>query len=81
MLKKIIRLKKVKEKELIKLLAKMYKYKSMLSYCLKCRKNIENINPKISGTSTGKTIISYCVICARKKSRFTNKARSKWVIE
>ena len=59
----------------------MYKYKSRLSYCLKCRKNIENINPKISGTSTGKTIISDCVICARKKSRFTNKARSKCVIE
>ena len=38
-LKKIIWLEKVKEKLLIKLLDKMHKYKTMLSYCLKCRKN------------------------------------------
>ena len=25
----------------------------MKSYCLKCRKDIENINPKVSGTSNG----------------------------
>ena len=29
----------------------------MLSYCLKCRKNTEKINPKISATSNGKTMI------------------------
>ena len=30
----------------------MYKYK-MKSYCLKCRKDTENINSKISKTSNG----------------------------
>ena len=28
----------------------------MESYCLKCRKNTENIDPKISSTSNGKAI-------------------------
>ena len=29
----------------------------MKSYCLKCRKNIENINPNVSGTSNIKAMI------------------------
>ena len=46
----------------------MYKMKS---YCLKCRKDTENINPKVSNTSNGKTMISSkCAICGSKKSRF-----------
>ena len=41
----------------------------MRSYCLKCRKD-ENINPNVSSTSTGKTIIlSKCAISGSKKSR------------
>ena len=43
----------------------------MKSYCLKCRKDTENINPKVSSTSNGKAmILSKCVICSSKKSRF-----------
>ena len=39
----------------------------MFSYCLKCRKNTKNINPKISGTNNGKTmILSNCVYVAVK---------------
>ena len=38
----------------MKLLDKMHKYKTMLSYCLKSRKNTKNINPKISVPSNGK---------------------------
>ena len=34
----------------------MYKYK-MKSHCLKCRKNTENINPKVSKTSNSRTIL------------------------
>ena len=30
----------------------------MLSYCLKCRKNTESINSKVSKTNNGKTMIS-----------------------
>ena len=29
----------------------------MKSYCLKCRKNTENINPKIPKTSNGRTMV------------------------
>ena len=46
----------------------MHKYKTMLFYCLKCRKHTENIKPKISGTSNDKTmILSNCAICDSKK--------------
>ena len=63
------------------LLDKIHKHKIVLSYCLKCRKNIENINTKISGTSNGKTmILSNCAICGSKKSNLL-KTGSKWTIE
>ena len=40
----------------------------MLSYCLKCKKNPKSINPKVSKTSKGKTmILSKCAICGSKK--------------
>ena len=46
----------------------------MKSYCLKCRKDTENINPKVSSTSNGKAmILSKCAICGSKKSRFIKK--------
>ena len=39
----------------------------MLSYCLKCKKNTESINPKVSKTTNGKmTILSKCTICGSK---------------
>ena len=40
-------------------------------YCLKSKKNTENINPRVSKTSNGKTmLLSKCAICGSKKSRF-----------
>ena len=43
----------------------------MKSYCLKCRRDTENINPKVSNNSNGKTMtLSECAICGSKKSRF-----------
>ena len=40
----------------------------MKSYCLKCRKNTENINQRVSKTSNSKTmVLSKCVICSSKK--------------
>ena len=40
----------------------------MLSYCLKCKKNTESIDSKVSATSNRKTIIlSRCPICGSKK--------------
>ena len=50
----------------MKLIDKIHKYKTMLSYCLKCRKNTGNINPKISRTSSVKQwyyeILVYVVV-------------------
>ena len=36
----------------------------MLSYCLKCRKNMENINPRVLKTINGKTMIYQNVLYA-----------------
>ena len=53
----------------------------MVSYCLKCKKNTESINPKISGTSNGKTmILSKCAICGAKKSKFIKKQEAKGLL-
>ena len=42
----------------------------MESYCLKCRKNTENIDPKVSGSSNGREmILSKCATCGSKKSQ------------
>ena len=42
----------------------------MLTYCLKCKKNTESIDPKVSETSDGKTmLLSKCAICGSKKSK------------
>ena len=43
----------------------------MKSYCLKWKKDSENINPRVSNTSNGRTmILSKCAICGSKKSGF-----------
>ena len=55
----------------------MYKYE-MKSYRLKCRKDTENINARVSNTSNGKTmILSKCAIGASKKSRFIKNQEAK----
>ena len=53
----------------------------MKSYCLKCRKNIENINPRVSKTSNSKTmILSKCEICGSKRSRFIKNQEAKGLV-
>ena len=53
----------------------------MLSYCLKCKKNTDSINPKISATSNGKTMtLSKCAICGSKKSKFIKKQEAKGLL-
>ena len=53
----------------------------MLSYCLKCRRNTESINPKILKTTNGKAIIlSKCAICGSKKSKFIKQQEAKGLI-
>ena len=53
----------------------------MLSYCLKCKKNTESINPKVLKTSNSKTIIlSKCAVCNSKKSKFIKEQQAKGLL-
>ena len=53
----------------------------MLSYCLKCKKNTKNINPIVSKTSNGKTmLLSNCAICSSKKSKFIKKQEANGLL-
>ena len=50
----------------------------MKSYCLKCRKDTENINPKVSKTSNNRImVLSKYAICGSKKSRFIKNQEAK----
>ena len=53
----------------------------MKSFFLKCRKDIENINPRISKTSNGRTmVLSKYAICGSKKSRFIKTEEAKGLL-
>ena len=53
----------------------------MESYCLKCKKNTENIDPSVSSTSNGKAVIlSNCAICGSNKSRFIKNQEAKGLL-
>ena len=50
----------------------------MKSYCLKCRKDNENINQRVSKTNNGRTmILSKCAICGSKKSIIIKNQEAK----
>ena len=53
----------------------------MKSYCLKCKKDTENINPRISNISNRKTmVLSKCAICGSKKPRFVKNPEAKGLL-
>ena len=53
----------------------------MKSYCLKHRKNPENINSKVSKTSNGRTmVLSKCAICGSKKSKKKKNQEAKGLL-
>ena len=53
----------------------------MKSYCLKCKKDAENINARVSNTSDSKTMfLSKCEKCGSKKSRFIKNQEAKGVL-
>ena len=53
----------------------------MESFCLKCKKNTENIDPNVLDSSMGRTmILSKCAICGRKKSRFIKNQKAKGLL-
>ena len=53
----------------------------MKSYCLKFKKDTENINPKVSKTSNNRImVLSNCKICGSKKSRFIKIEEAKGLL-
>ena len=53
----------------------------MLSYCLKCKNNTESINPRVLKLGNGKTmILSKCLICGSKKSKFIKKQEASGIL-
>ena len=53
----------------------------MKSYCLKCRKDTENINSRVSNTSNGKTVLLLKFAkCWSKKSRFIKNQEAKGLL-
>ena len=53
----------------------------MKTYCVKCRKNIENLNSKIFKTKNNRLIIqSKCVDCRIEKSRFVKEQKAKGLL-
>ena len=50
----------------------------MKSYCSKCKKDTENINPRVSNISTGETtLLSKCAKCGSKESRSIKNQEAK----
>ena len=46
----------------------------MKTYCIVCKKDTENINPKVFKTKNERLISkSVCPVCNNKKSRFISK--------
>ena len=53
----------------------------MKSYCLKCKKDTEKINLRLSNKSYGRTmILSKCAIGDSKKSRFIKDQEAKGLL-
>ena len=53
----------------------------MKTYCLKCRKDTNNINPKIFKTKNNRLLMqSTCSDCKNKKSRFVKEQDAKGLL-
>ena len=50
----------------------------MKTYCVKCKKDTENIDPKIFKTKNNRLVMhSKCSVCKNKKSRFVKEQDAK----
>ena len=53
----------------------------MLTYCVKCIKNTENLNSKMFKTKKERPIMqSKCPVCGIKKSRFVKEQEAKGLL-
>ena len=53
----------------------------MLTYCLKCREDTENIDPKIARTKNNRLVMqSKCSVSGIKKARFLKEQEAKGLL-
>ena len=53
----------------------------MNTYCVKCKKDTENIDPKMFRTKNNRLIMqSKCSVCGIKKSRFVKEQEAKGLL-
>ena len=53
----------------------------MSTYCLKCKKNTENVNSKVLKTKNGRSmLLRKCAVCGSKKSRFIKEQEAKGLL-
>ena len=53
----------------------------MKTYCIKCRQDTQNIDPKIVRTKNNRlTMQSKCPVCRIKKSRFVKEQEAKGLL-
>ena len=53
----------------------------LLYYCLKCRKNTESENPKVTRTKNGRIMLLLnCAVCDSKKSKFIKQQEASWLL-
>ena len=53
----------------------------MNTYCVKCRKDTENIDPKIVRTKNNRLVMQpKCSVCGIKKSRFVKEQEAKGLL-
>ena len=53
----------------------------MKTYCIKCRKNTQNIDPKMVRTKNNRLIMrSKCLVCGIKRSKFVKEQEAKGLL-
>ena len=53
----------------------------MKTYCVRCRKDTENIDPKMVRTKNNRLVMpSRCSVCGIKKSRFVKEQKAKGLL-
>ena len=53
----------------------------MLAYCLKCKKNTENVDSKVLRTKNDETVLSSkCAVCSSRKSRLMKEQEAKGIL-
>ena len=53
----------------------------MITYCLSCKKDIKNIDPKVIKTKNNRLMtLSKCSVCNNKKFRFIKEQQAKGLL-